>query len=127
MQEYTVKFFETLFSDTTPLWVQIWVGWMMVINTASVLFLTKRIGRVVFVVWNLNGITMLWLFANLGYNRLLGLSHVIWWTPLLIYLWKVRKDAKWPIFYRRWYEVLSVTIGLSLILDYLDVLRYLLL
>ncbi len=56
--------------------------------------------------------------------RLLGLSHVLVWTPVLIYL-----GRQWTSFDRRtlfgaWVTVLIVTNGISLAFDYVDVVRY---
>ena len=124
MFDYPIKFFSILYGETQPLWVQVWVSWMIIINTLSIVFIKKRLGQIVFVVWNLNGISMVVFFAVYGYSRLLGMSHIIWWTPLIIYLWKVRNEEREPKFYNIWFWTLFITIGLSLIIDYIDVFRY---
>ena len=97
---------------------------MILINTASIFFLKEKLGKITFAVWNGNGLTMVILFAQFGYNRLLGLSHILWWTPLFIYFWKVRKNARESKIFNQWFWILFVTIGLSLLLDYVDVIRY---
>lgn len=74
-----------------PWWLQAWVGWMMLVNTASLFFLRHREARWVLAVWVGNVITMMALYEAVGYVRLLGLSHVLWWTPLLVYLVAVRE------------------------------------
>ena len=70
---------------------------------------------------------MLILISFLGYGRHLGLGHVLFWTPLAIYLWKRRPlwnvSGSWS---GKWIAVLFVTITVSLIFDYIDVVRYLL-
>ncbi len=71
------------------------------------------------------------LYTLNGYNRLLGLFHVVCWTPLLIYLWKNRprenRDASGAAaLYPRWLRTLFITDLASLAVDYIDVLRYLL-
>lgn len=124
MLEQPVKFFAILFGETTPLWVQLWVGWMMLINTLSLAFIKKKLGQIVFIIWNINGISMVILFALNGYNRLLGLSHIIWWTPLFIYFLKIRNEPRTPRLFNLWFKLLFVTIGLTLILDFVDVARY---
>lgn len=58
--------------------VQFWVYWMMLLNTAALLFIGTREGRVVFAVWIGNAISMMLLFWLLGWVKLLGLSHVVW-------------------------------------------------
>jgi hypothetical protein len=70
-------------------------------------------------------VTMQALFGLTGFNRLLGLSHVLWWTPLLVYLARQRPRLVAHTTFSRWVGILLATIALSLILDYLDVARYL--
>lgn len=107
-----------------PLWLQAWVGWMMLINTASLVFLKQPSARVVLVAWIGNIITMSVLYEMVGYVRLLGLSHVIWWTPLAIYLYKQRAQFDVQTLFGKWARVLLVTIIVSLVVDYIDVVRY---
>jgi hypothetical protein len=107
-----------------PLWLQAWVGWMMLVNTASLLFLKQRAARWVLAAWIGNIITMSVLYEMAGYVRLLGLSHVIWWTPLAIYLWRQRVQFAVANAYGYWGRVLLATIVASLIIDYIDVIRY---
>jgi hypothetical protein len=109
-----------------PLWIRVWVGWMVVVNTACLAFLRHSVGRWVLVAWVGNMVTMQALFAANGYNRLLGLSHVLWWTPLLTYLLGQRRRLASGSAVSRWVAALAATIALSLVLDYLDVARYLL-
>ena len=66
------------------------------------------------------------LHAAVGWSRLLGLPHVVFWTPLWLLAlreWR-RGDATGA--YRRWLTVLLWTDGISLLFDYSDVIRYLL-
>ncbi|MES1945316.1 hypothetical protein PC39_14412 [Salinisphaera sp. PC39] len=107
-----------------PWWLQAWVGWMMVANTASVVFLRHREARWVLTVWIGNVITMMALYEAVGYVRLLGLSHVLWWTPLLAYLFAVRGRFAQAGAFGAWARALTVTIAVSLVIDYIDVIRY---
>lgn len=109
-----------------PTWLKIWVGWMIVVNTASLAFLKHTEARVVLGVWIANGITMTLLAEAMGYTRLLGLSHVIWWTPLIVYLWTRRDRFDPKALFTRWVYVLILTNTISLVVDYIDVIRYIL-
>jgi hypothetical protein len=109
-----------------PLWVQLWVGWMVVVNTACLAFLRHTAARWVLAAWIGNMITMQALFTLNGFNRLLGLPHVLWWTPLLVYLVRQRPRLAPHTAFSRWVGLLLVTIALSLVIDYIDVARYLL-
>lgn len=106
-----------------PIWLQAWVGWMMLLNTAALLFLKHKQAKVVLAVWVGNVITMAVLYEMVGYVRLLGLSHVIWWTPLVIYLFRQRKQFPTGAG-ATWLWIVLLTNSASLVIDYLDVLRY---
>jgi len=110
--------------QASPLWVQIWVMWLMVVNTAAILFLGHREGKMIFVVWMLNGASMMIAAEINGYNRLLGLVHIVWWTPLLIVLIRSRQHIEASTLYGRWFYVLTGSIAVSLLIDYIDVVRY---
>lgn len=106
-----------------PLWLQGWVFWMMILNTAALFFLGTREGKVVLACWIGNIITMSVLYEMVGYVRLLGLSHVIWWTPLVIYLFR-RRDSFPAGVVTTWLWILLATNSASLVIDYIDVVRY---
>jgi hypothetical protein len=57
---------------------------------------------------------------------LLGLPHVVWWTPLVVYLYRRRSLLKRPPSFAGWIKTLVVTNTVSLVVDYIDVLRYVL-
>jgi hypothetical protein len=109
-----------------PLWLQAWVAWMILINTLSLAFLRRIEARWVLAAWLCNLVSMSVLYEMNGYNRLLGLSHVIWWTPLLVYLFRRRPNLSEDQPFRTWIVVLFLTNAVSLLIDYTDVIRYLL-
>lgn len=107
-----------------PAWLQIWVAWLILINSASLLFWRRIEARWVLAAWLGNIVFMSALFEISGYNRLLGLSHVIFWTPLLVYL-LVRREAlrrSRPLYL--WATVLAASNAVSLAIDYVDVFRH---
>jgi len=110
-----------------PLWLQLWVGWLVVANLSAVIFLVKSVeARWVLGLFIVNALFMEWLYTQVGYVRLLGLSHVIFWTPLLIYLWKRRKFTYLSTWTGKYLYLVFITDGISLVIDYIDVARYLL-
>lgn len=108
-----------------PLWLQAWVFWMTIINTASIAFVRHAGGRVALGAWIGNLIFMTLLFETAGYVRLLGLSHVIFWTPLVIYLFVSRANIANQGIYSYWALILGITNSVSLVIDYIDVVRWL--
>ena len=107
-------------------WIQAWVGWMILINTASLLYLKHQVGKVTLIAWIANLIFMNLLCYFNGYNRLLGLSHVLLWTPLVLYLLRQRPTLQPRTALRSWVHILLLTNIASLILDYIDVAKYIL-
>ncbi len=109
-----------------PLWLQTWVGWMVTVNVIGGLLFIKR-PEAKWVLLAMLGaiIAMNGLFFAFGYQRILGLAHVIFWTPLLIYLWRRRAQWELSTLAGKWLAVLFTTNLVSLIIDYADVARYL--
>ena len=113
-----------------PLWVRLWLDWLLFAALALplALFIWKqtRFVAVVALIANIPaGYGTGWLYEHMGYVKLLGLAHIIFWTPLAIYLYMQLKRTdlpKWP----RWIiTVVLATIVISLAFDYSDALRYL--
>jgi hypothetical protein len=109
-----------------PLYLQIWIFWFIVINTACIFFLRHVEARWVLAAWIVNVLFMTTLFELNGYNRLLGLSHVVCWTPLLVYLHRRRSSLAGERLFDGWVRTVFATNFISLVIDYLDVIRYLL-
>lgn len=107
-----------------PTWLVAWVGWLMLVNTASVIFVRQVPARWVLAAWIGNALTMTALHVEFGFTRILGLSHVIWWTPLLIYLWRAQALRTLTGPARHWLLALVLSNGVSLVVDYVDVARY---
>ena len=118
--------FNTGFENMHVGW-QAWIYWMMAINTASIVFVKNHVpARVVLVVWLLNAGTMMAVAEFTGFTRILGLVHVVYWSPLLVYLVSQIRSTNEKNLYSRWTVTLVTTIGASLILDYIDVVRFIL-
>ena len=116
-------------------WLQAWVMVLVVVNLAAALFLVvRRDGKfslrvealAILVSFFAAGAFMGWLYDQVGYVRLLGLPHLLFWMP--VYVWlviKFRRNEFTPPF--KQYLILYFLIaGASLVLDLIDVLRYLL-
>ncbi len=78
---------------TQPLWVQIWVNALFlgafVLPLALLFWHQSRLVGLVTVAASLLAVGgILWLHAQMGYVRLLGLPHILFWTPTVVYLWR---------------------------------------
>jgi len=112
---------------TSPTWVIIWMGIMGAVMVAAIPFAIKDLrARFAILAMIGNVIVMSALFARFGYTRILGLAHIIFWTPLLAYLWKTRNAHVERIWTGRWVKLAIAVIFISLLFDYSDVARYLL-
>lgn len=110
-----------------PLWVVAWLLIMGALHVAAVPLAVKDWRpRLMVIVMIVNLIFMSALFHKYGYTRILGLSHVIFWTPLLAYLWKSRNAHPERIWTGRFVKLAMVIIFISLLFDYADVIRYIL-
>ena len=108
-----------------PMGVVAWITWLGLVNALGLAFLSEVEAR-----WTLAAFVGSLLFMSVlyelsGYSRLLGLAHIVFWTPLLIYLYRRLAKLVGPRLFEGWMRLLLATIGLSLVIDYVDVLRYL--
>lgn len=109
-----------------PQWVVWWIRFMGLVIFLSVPFAFVRVeARWMVLVALVTVPFMLWLYSIFGYQRILGLGHVIPWTPFVIYLWR-RRDH-WHVkqtLAGKWLALLFVVMTASLVMDYADVARY---
>ncbi len=109
-----------------PAWVFWWVNYMTVVFLLAIPFSFVRVeARWTALVIALQFPAMLWLYTQVGFVRLLGITHIVFWTPLLIYLW--RRRHKWRVketLAGKWIVLLVATMLISLAFDVTDVIRY---
>ncbi len=109
-----------------PQWVFWWVNFMgLVFVLAIPVAFFRPEGRWTLISMAFAFPAMMWLYSQVGFVRLLGIVHVVFWTPLAFYLWQRRNQ--WRVketLVGKWILLLFATIVASLIFDYTDVLRY---
>ena len=74
-----------------PMWVKIWLLWLMPVLVLAPLILlvsrsTRRAGLFTIIAHIPVFIIVPEMYDHMGYVRLLGLPHLIFWIPLVIYL-----------------------------------------
>jgi hypothetical protein len=109
-----------------PWWLIAWLCWLGAVNLASLFFLRESEARWVLAAFLSSFVLMNVLYYNNGYNRFLGFAHIVFWTPLLLFLYSRLSRILGPRLYENWIRILLATNGVSLVIDYVDVLRYLL-
>ena len=112
-----------------PAWVGIWLNILLfgafILPVALLFWKQSRITAIVTLVASaLSAAGVIWIFNELGYVKLMGLSHIIFWTPLVFFLFSKAKQPDMPAWPRRILWFVMVTIVISLAFDYVDVARY---
>ncbi len=106
------------------LWIA-WVGLLMAVNmVAPIFFLATLEGKVVLGTMMASAVLMMFIFAHKGFVRLLGLGHILW-IPLIVWLLgRTNLEAPATLF-EQWVLAVIAVNGLSLVIDAVDVFRYL--
>jgi hypothetical protein len=115
--------FDVIAHQSTPM--KVWLAWMFAANLCSVFFLRHRVARLVLAAQLANVVSMQLLLRFYGTGHHLSLPHVVFWTPLLVYLY-VQRNAllRWSPF-GVWCATVFLTDAASLLLDYAAVAKLL--
>ena len=116
------RFMRTMFVNGPGL--AAWIAALMTLNLVlPVVYITTVEGQVALLAFVAAAMTQMALFARKGFVRLLGVGHVVW-VPLVPWLWS-RLDVVPPgDLFGWWILALVVLNSLSLMIDLVDVVRY---
>jgi len=117
-----------------PLWLQAWVLTMVLVHLAALLFVLGREPQqwrfrpeplAIFVSFLAAAAIMSWLYDRFGYVRLLGLAHLVAWGP--VYVWILWSRRRFPVatMYGKYIHLYLLVAGISLVIDAVDVVRWL--
>ena len=114
-----------------PAWVGYWLYWLLfaafALPLALFIWRQTRLAAAASLLCSLaGGFGVNWLYGQMGYVKLLGLPHIIFWTPLVVYLISIVRQKDLPAWPQRILFVIIATILVSLAFDYTDVARYVL-
>jgi hypothetical protein len=114
---------------TQPLWVQYWlyvlIFGILVLPLVLLIWRQTRLTAIITVAASfLAGFGVSKVYDQLGYVKLLGLPHIILWTPLVWYLFRQIKRNDMPVLPRRVMLAIMTVLVVSLLFDYVDVVRY---
>ena len=98
-----------------------WVTVLAVANSASVLFWSAPLAKVIFITFMLSAMTMMALYSYFGFEKILGVGHVFW-VVLFPYILLQIGHADGGFFV--YLVTLSVLLSISLVFDALDVWEY---
>ena len=114
-----------------PQWVQIWMDIIGISLFASIVALligatTRKLGLYVLATIVATVAIMVFMHAQMGMVRLLGIVHVVLWTPMVYILWRRLKSDPPDKIYSAAIVLLIVIASLALVFDYYDVARWIL-
>ena len=120
---------------TEPLWLQAWVTILVLTHLIAVAFVVTReqgAWRIrlepLAILASFIGSTLLisWLYGVVGYVRLLGVAHLVFWTPVFAWVFMRVRAAGTKSVFGKYLLVYLVIAGTSLVIDVIDLVRYLL-
>jgi hypothetical protein len=114
---------------TQPAWIGLWLKWLtfgaFLLPLALIIWRQTRLAALLALLSGILGaIGTGWLYEQMGYVKLLGLPHMLLWTPFAIYLWALMRHGNLPKLAKLVVFVVLTTILVSLAFDYTDVIRY---
>ena len=112
---------------TLPVWVVYWMYWMLgILAVGSLVFSFFRVeARWLLLSFVLTLISTMALGMTVGWNKLWGVTHLVFWTPVVIYYIR-----RWPVVEKKsvfgvWFVLALATMIVSLVFDAKDLVEYL--
>jgi hypothetical protein len=107
-----------------PIHWQVWLGVLVTANMVVPFFFIHMLEAQVVLAAAIVGMVIMSIIFNVkGFVRLLGIGHIAW-LPLVFWLWTRLDHAPADSIFGYWLMVVVVLNSLSLIIDTIDVLRY---
>jgi hypothetical protein len=117
-----------------PAGLKAWVLALVLVHLVAVLFVATRAeGRwrvrfepiAIIVSFVAAAAFMNWLYFEFGYVRLLGLAHLLFWTPAYLWVALTSRRLGAADLFGKYLILYLIIAGISLLLDAADVVRYL--
>ena len=117
-----VDFMKTMFVNGKGL--AAWISLLLAANMAgSLLYIQTLEAKVVLAALVAGAVTQMAMFGTLGFVRLLGIGH-IYWVPMIFWLWTRLDPTSLTSPFALWIMAVIALDGISLIIDAIDVARY---
>ena len=116
-----IEFNKKIFGMRFP-W-NLWMGILILVNIGGGLFFIRTMeGQLALACMMVSFLIMWGIYVRKGFVRLLGLGHLIAWIPQMVfYIQMVDKAAG---VFQYWIISVLVVNGISLLIDFVDVVRY---
>ncbi len=103
----------------------VWLGLLVAVNLAGpIYFFAALEAKVVLAAFLASAALMTAIFATKGFVRLLGIGH-IFWVPMVPWLWTRFDQVEPGNLIGYWMIAVVAMNGISLVIDAVDVFRYL--
>ena len=107
-----------------PIQWQLWLALLVTVNLVVPIFFIGRMeAQIVVGTILISMMLMTYLTSLSGFTRLLGLGHMLWF-PLLYFLWNRLDWIPAHDLFGIWVRVLMALNAASLVIDVIDVIRY---
>lgn len=118
-----IKFNKGMMNMSTP--VRLWLLALVTVNLVLPLFFLERVeAQVVIAVMVASMMLLTALTSIAGFTRILGLGHILW-IPMLYWLWTRLDQIPADDVFGVWIRMLMTLNAVSLVIDAIDVTRYL--
>lgn len=114
-----IDFFKELVRQ--PAWIPIWVTFLMIVNMGGIAFWDETLARWIVGVFIASAVLMMALYARFGFEKILGVGHVLW-IPLLTLVVIVIPSAEGA--FRAYLTIWAAATTISLLFDIVDVWTY---
>ena len=103
----------------------LWVRLLVLVNMGGgLVFIRTMEGQLALVCMMASFLIMWGIYVKKGFVRLLGLGHLIAWTPQVVWYVQVILQGNAAGWFLYWLMSVIVVNGLSLVIDVVDVVRY---
>ena len=110
---------------TMPFPWNLWVGLLAAVNmVGGLVYIHTFEGQLALVCLMLAFIIMWGIYVKKGFVRLLGLGHLVAWTPLMVWYSQVIFRGGAEGAFKYWLISVMAVNGISLIIDFVEVVRY---
>ncbi len=117
-----IKFNKGVFK--MPVLWQVWLAALVATNLVVPMFFSQRLeARVVLTTFLASLALMTFLTGRFGFTRIVGLGHILW-VPMLAFLVVRLGDIPDNDVFGIWLRAVIVLNGISLVVDAIDVIRY---
>ena len=110
-----------------PQWVQLWMYWMLaVLGVGSLVFSFFRSeARWLLLSFVVTIVATMALGMSVGWNKLWGVTHIVFWTPVVVLFIRRWGQIDKKSVYGVWFVAALATMIVSLVFDAKDLVEYL--